>query len=95
QYTAKIVKELRLHGNIGVQVKRDDSRQPKIVEVNPRIQGTIVHCTAAGVNLPLLAVKLAFGIAPRKDELMIKWGTRMVRYWEEIFYDGQGNSFVI
>lgn len=87
EYTSRIVKELGLHGNIGVQVRRDLNHQPKIIEINPRIQGTIVHCTASGVNLPFLAVKLAKNIPIRQDELNVRWGTRMSRYWEEVYFD--------
>lgn len=87
EYTSRIVKELGLHGNIGVQVRRDKNRQPKIIEINPRIQGTIVHCTAAGVNLPLLAVKLASNIPIEQKELSVQWGTRMSRYWDEVYFD--------
>ncbi|WP_338042516.1 ATP-grasp domain-containing protein [Paenibacillus ginsengarvi] len=92
-YAVAVVELMQLNGNIGVQVRRDRQRKPKIVEINPRIQGTIVHCTAAGINLPALAVKQALGIPASKDELEIKWGTRMTRYWEEVFYDVHGSSY--
>ncbi|WP_424767718.1 ATP-grasp domain-containing protein [Paenibacillus sp. sgz302251] len=94
-YAVTVVEQLQLNGNIGVQVRRDRHRKPKIVEINPRIQGTIVHCTAAGINLPVLAVKHALGMTLGKDELEIKWGTRMTRYWEEIFYDVHGSSYAL
>ncbi|WP_274653748.1 ATP-grasp domain-containing protein [Paenibacillus humicola] len=94
-YAVAAAERLQLNGNIGVQVRRDRHRRPKIVEINPRIQGTIVHCTAAGVNLPALAAKLALGIAPRPDELDVKWGTRMTRYWQEVFYDVHGSSYAL
>ena len=51
-----IVEELGLHSLVNVQVRRDDRGQPKLVEVNPRVGGSVVLATAAGVNLPLLAV---------------------------------------
>lgn len=89
-YATRIVRELALHGNIGVQIRRDQDKQPKIIEINPRIQGTIVHCTAAGVNLPYLAVKLAKGIPIHSSELCVRWGTKMSRYWEEVFWDAKG-----
>ncbi|WP_165842267.1 ATP-grasp domain-containing protein [Paenibacillus xerothermodurans] len=89
-YASQIVNHLGLHGNIGVQVRLDCNNKPKILEINPRIQGTIIHCVGAGVNLPYLAVKLALGIESEPEELAVKWGTRMTRYWEEIFYDVDG-----
>jgi carbamoyl-phosphate synthase large subunit len=94
-YAIAVVESMQLNGNIGVQVRRDRQRVPKIVEINPRIQGTIVHCTAAGINLPALAVKQALDIPPSIDELEIKWGTRMTRYWEEVFYDVHGSSYAL
>jgi len=90
KYTSDIVEALGLHGNIGVQVRRDQSGNPKIIEINPRIQGTIVHCTAAGVNLPYLSVKLAKGIPIEEDELSVHWGVQMVRYWNEVFFAEDG-----
>ncbi|TVY12025.1 ATP-grasp domain-containing protein [Paenibacillus cremeus] len=94
-YAVTVAEGLNLNGNIGVQIRRDRQRNPKIVEINPRIQGTIVHCTAAGINLPVLAVKQAFGIVPSKEELGVKWGTRMTRYWEEVFHDAHGSSYAL
>ncbi|MBP1996212.1 ATP-grasp domain-containing protein [Paenibacillus eucommiae] len=94
-YAAEVVERLGLHGNIGIQVRRDRSRQPKIVEVNPRMQGTIVHCTAAGINLPDLAVKQALGVLPTHLESKVKWGTRMIRHWKEVFYDADGSSYTL
>ncbi|NHM31115.1 ATP-grasp domain-containing protein [Neobacillus terrae] len=90
QYSSQIVKELGLHGNIGVQVRRDSNHIPKIIEINPRIQGTIVHCTAAGINLPFLAIKLAKNHPITQEELKINWGLQMYRFWEEVYFDKGG-----
>lgn len=84
EYSKKIIKKLKLNGNIGFQFKEDQKGIPKLIECNPRLQGTVVINTFAGANLVYLAVKLALGEkikVPKK----IKWGTKMVRYWEEIF----------
>jgi carbamoyl-phosphate synthase large subunit len=94
-YAAHIVGLMKLHGIVGVQVRRDAARNPKIVEINPRIQGTIVHCTAAGINFPLLAVKRALGLPISEAELKVQWGTKMVRYWEEVFFRADGSSYVL
>lgn len=90
-----VVEALRLYGNIGVQVRRDVSGGVKVIEVNPRLQGTVVHCTGAGVNLPYLAVKLALDLPIRQEELRIRWGTRVTRYWAEVFTDADGHPFVL
>jgi carbamoyl-phosphate synthase large subunit len=85
-YCGQIIEAIGLHGNIGIQVKISEEGQPLLLEINPRVQGTIVAALGAGVNLPLLAVKreLDLGIEPR--ELEIKLGTRFSRHWTEVFY---------
>jgi carbamoyl-phosphate synthase large subunit len=85
-YCSDIVRLLGLHGNIGIQVRRDEFGSPKLLKVNPRLQGTTIHCTGAGINLPFLGIKLAKGWPITKEELNVHWGTKMVRYWEEVFY---------
>lgn len=83
-YCNEIVQSLGLHGNIGVQVKRAKNNIPLILEINPRIQGTIVHCTGAGANLPYYAVKMA--LQEDIPSVNISWNTKMLRYWKEVFY---------
>lgn len=83
-YCNEIVQSLGLHGNIGVQVKRAQNNNPLILEINPRIQGTIVHCTGAGINLPYYAVKMA--LQEDIPKVNVRWNTKMIRYWNEVFY---------
>ncbi len=90
RYASDVVARLGLHGNIGVQARRDRDGGVRIVEVNPRIQGSIVHCTASGVNLPYLAVRLALGPPPLVEPLDVKWGVRMQRYFAEVYSDADG-----
>ncbi len=85
-YCRKIIKELQLHGNIGIQVKRSFAGEFLILEINPRVQGTISAALGAGVNLPELAVKQELGLTIAPAELEVKWGTKFSRYWEEVFY---------
>jgi carbamoyl-phosphate synthase large subunit len=63
-----------INGNIGVQVRRDRNRTPKIVEINPRIQGTIVHCIAQWreSTIQYLLQKQALGIVPSNAEQNVK-----------------------
>lgn len=84
EYSKKIIESMNLDGPIGIQVKADLEGNFKILEVNPRIQGTSVAAIGAGVNLPLLAVYNAIDSA--NFDLQIKWGTGFVRYYEELFY---------
>lgn len=80
----KIVSSLKLDYNINLQLKYSADKVPKILEINPRVSGTIVMCTGAGVNLPYLAIKLALG--ERIPKITPKYGTKMIRYWEEVYY---------
>jgi carbamoyl-phosphate synthase large subunit len=93
KYSTKIIETLKLNGNIGLQFKEDKRGIPKIIESNPRVQGTIVLCTAAGANLVYLAVKLALGERITKPK--IKWSTKIIRYWEEAYYDKRGYAFTL
>lgn len=85
-YCTQIIKELQLHGNIGIQVKRSAAGQFLILEINPRVQGSISTGLGAGINLPVLAVKLELSWPIHQDELYVKWGTKFSRHWEEVFY---------
>lgn len=85
-YCKEIIRELQLHGNIGVQVKKSEEGQYLILEINPRVQGTISTALGAGVNLPVLAIKQEMELPISTDELIVKWGTKFSRYWEEVFY---------
>jgi len=87
-YSKEIVQSLELNGNIGLQFKVSKDGVPKIIECNPRVQGTIVLCTAAGYNMIHNNIRSALGEKPINFE--IQWGTKMVRYWEEIFFNEQG-----
>ncbi|MBK8143020.1 MAG: ATP-grasp domain-containing protein [Chitinophagaceae bacterium] len=79
-------KELQLHSNIGIQVKQSANGEFFILEINPRVQGTIAAGLGAGINLPVLALKQALGLSIAADELTVKWGVKFTRYWEEVFY---------
>jgi len=85
KYSEKVVKLLGLHGNIGLQFKLDANEIPKIIESNPRVQGTIVLCTAAGVNMVYDAVKLALNEEVGERQEDVKWGVKMIRYWDEVY----------
>jgi carbamoyl-phosphate synthase large subunit len=85
-YCTSIIKVLNLHGNIGIQVKRNLEGEALLLEINPRVQGTIVAGLGAGINLPLLAIKQALGLPISPSEMDVKWGTKFSRYWCEVYY---------
>lgn len=85
-YCSRIIKELQLHGNIGIQVKRSVAGEFLILEINPRVQGTISAALGAGINLPVLAIKRELALPISSRELEVKWGTKFSRYLNEVFY---------
>lgn len=84
-YSRRIVSLFRLHGNIGFQFKLDKDGVPRIIECNPRVQGTVVICAAAGVNMVYDAVKIALGEAISDKQEDVRWNVKMIRYWEEVY----------
>jgi carbamoyl-phosphate synthase large subunit len=85
-YCKNIIHELRLHGNIGIQVRRSQHGKCLVLEINPRVQGTISAALGAGVNLPLLAVRNELGLPILPEELQVRWGVKFSRYWREVFH---------
>jgi carbamoyl-phosphate synthase large subunit len=90
-YCEEIAKSLKLDGNIGIQVKADENGKYRILEINPRVQGSIVACAAAGVNLPYFAIKKKLG--EQLPQVNIDWGMEMIRHWKESYYDSTGHAF--
>ncbi len=90
-YCHQVIQALGLHGNIGIQVKESREGIYKILEINPRVQGTIVASLGAGVNLPLLAVKQELRLPITSDELKVNWNTAFSRYWAEVYYPAPEN----
>lgn len=89
-YSKRLIEGLKLNGNIGLQFRRDIAGTPKIIESNPRVQGTIVLCAAAGANLVYDAVRL--GVGEKPGLYTVNWGLRMIRYWDELFIDTNGKK---
>ena len=83
-YVTKIVSLLELDWLIGVQVKKASDGSFKILEINPRVQGTTVACIGAGINFPKLAVELSLHNTFTYQQP--KWGTKFFRHWKEVYY---------
>jgi carbamoyl-phosphate synthase large subunit len=86
EYCNHIISLLKLHGNTGIQLRCDDNGKPLILEINPRVQGSISAGLGAGINLPILGIKQALGLPILPEELQVIWGTKFSRYWNEVFY---------
>jgi carbamoyl-phosphate synthase large subunit len=79
EYSEKLSRRIGLEYAYGFQFKLDDSNVPKLLESNPRIQGTMVLAAFAGANIIYGAVKHALGEEVQKFD--IQWGTKILRYW--------------
>lgn len=84
-YCTAILKTLKLHGPIGIQVKYSTENRPLLVEINPRIQGTTVALMGAGINIPLLSLKNTL-TSKNINEMPIHWGTRFIRHYSELYF---------
>lgn len=69
-----------------VQFKRDASGRPKLMEINPRIPGTIGLTVAAGTNLPALSLDVLDGHVIPKEALKFR-ELAVVRMLTEVFVD--------
>lgn len=85
-YCQEIIATLNLEGPIGIQVKYSQNK-PYLLEINPRLQGSSTAAIGAGINLPLIAVKVALGqsIDWEGQRKKIKWGTHFYRVYQEVF----------
>ncbi len=86
-----ISQELGLEYNVNVQFRYAADGTPTVIEINPRVAGTIVMCVGAGANMPYLGVKHA--LDEEIPEVEVQWGTEMVRYWQELFRAPDGTTF--
>lgn len=85
-YCTRIISEVKLHGNIGIQLKQSATGRHLLLEINPRVQGTISAGLGAGINLPTLAVRQELAMPIEPKALEVKWGTKFTRFWDEVFY---------
>lgn len=90
EYSEKLSRNVGLKYAYGFQFKMSDDRMPKLLESNPRIQGTMVLATFAGANIIYGAVKYTLG--EDLPEFDINWGTRILRYWGGVGVSG--NAFL-
>tara|TARA_R110002073_G_scaffold334795_1_gene525083 strand:- start:926 stop:1993 length:1068 start_codon:yes stop_codon:yes gene_type:complete len=71
---------------IGFQFKEDINGSLKVLECNPRIQGTMVASLLSGVNMIAMGAKEALGeVQTKQPELT--YGAEFIRYWGGIGID--------
>jgi carbamoyl-phosphate synthase large subunit len=79
EYSNSLTKKLKLSYAFGYQFKLDEGGKPKILECNPRIQGTMVSATLANANIIYSALKLLLN--ENIPSFKIEWNTKFLRYW--------------
>jgi carbamoyl-phosphate synthase large subunit len=86
-YANQVLNSLKLNGPIGIQLRQNSDDEYRILEINPRIQGTSVAAMGLNINLPELAVRNALKLENRyPTSSEIKWGTKFSRFYTELFY---------
>jgi carbamoyl-phosphate synthase large subunit len=90
EQVTRMARLLGIRGPANIQVFR---RGPEILfnEINPRFSGALALSLAAGLNSPLVMVKLALGLPVTDLMRKTRVGLTMLRYWDEVFVgpDGQ------
>ena len=69
-------------GVVNVQAKLDREGKPSLLEVNARFPGTMALTQAAGIDMPLLAVRAVLG--DQLPESLPFREVAVVRHWEDI-----------
>jgi carbamoyl-phosphate synthase large subunit len=92
EYTLRAGNHLGLTGAFGFQFKLDQNGIPKVLECNPRVQGTMVASLFSGVNIIWLAVKEALGEPPAEIPKLRK-PAQFYRFWGGVgVYDGHSDE---
>jgi carbamoyl-phosphate synthase large subunit len=79
EWSDLMTSRLGLRYAVGFQFKCDAEGVPKLLECNPRIQGTMVAATFAGANIIYSALKML--LEEPLPEFTVNWDTRFMRYW--------------
>ncbi len=94
KYSGLLASHLDLIYCFGFQFKLDSEGVPKILESNPRIQGTMVASVFAGFNMIYYAAKECMGEEVNLDEVCLIDKSEFKRYWGGIGISGKGYSVI-
>lgn len=87
QLAQECVKKLKLNHAINIQVMLDPAGKAHLIEINPRLAGSVMFSVFAGFDLPQLAIHQFFGTPFQlPDEADIK-KLKVVRYWQEFSFE--------
>lgn len=83
----KIVESFGFSYNVGMQYRRkkDEKEIFRLLEINPRLQGTTIFSVAAGINIPELMIDMALKKFDFNLKLDIDYGLVMERTYFELF----------
>lgn len=81
--STEIISALNLSYNINIQFKYSANGMPKLIEINPRVSGSLVANLGAGINMLEESLRLAYEMPVEK--INIRWGTKMLRHWSQIY----------
>lgn len=92
-YCKKVIKLLGLSGNVGLQLAYSKDKKLKLIEINPRINGSVFQSCIEGFNMPYYELKY------RLKESIPKPGkpkkARLMRYLEDCYIDEDGTKLDI
>lgn len=78
---SSIIKAMNMSFMFGFQYKRDVYGQFKMLECNPRIQGTMAFSRYCNANVIKGALELAISGKTDLSQSAIRWGVRLTRYF--------------
>jgi len=87
-HSLKLAKTLGLRYAFGFQFKLDSDNVPKILECNPRVQGTMVASVFSGVNVIWMSVREAMGIPVKSIPKKLK-RSEFYRFWGGVGTSGK------
>jgi carbamoyl-phosphate synthase large subunit len=86
-YTGALGRQIGLKYAFGFQFKLDAEGRAKVLECNPRLQGTMVASLFSGVNVIWMAVKEALGEFPETVPATLQTAS-FHRFWGGVGFDG-------
>jgi len=87
-FSKRLSEALDLNYCFGFQFKLSKEGTPKILECNPRVQGSMVISTFAGFNMIYYAVKKALGFEVDLNNIKLR-EVQFKRYWGGIAIEGE------
>jgi len=90
EYSARLAETLNLSYCFGFQFKLSEEGTPKLLECNPRVQGTMVTSVLAGFNLIYYSTKEARGKPTKISNLSLNDALRFRRYWGGVVINESG-----